>query len=102
MGGSLVGSGSSRPSVRWDSPRVSPPREQYEEWPSLGVVEVDEELTEHAARLTLEYDLRSFDALHLAAALLLPPEGLVLATWDRRLHSSAQAHQLDVLPQSLP
>jgi uncharacterized protein len=72
------------------------------EWPSFGVVEVDGELAERAAGLVLEDDLRSLDALHLAAALLLPPDELVLATWDRRLHASARAHQLEVLPAALP
>lgn len=72
------------------------------EWPSVGVVEVDGQLTEQAAELALDADLRSLDALHLAAALLLPPDGLVLATWDRRLHAAALAHQLEVLPDSLP
>jgi hypothetical protein len=33
---------------------------------------------------------------------LLPPDELVLATWDRRLHTSARAHQLKVLPAALP
>ncbi len=73
-----------------------------EEWPAFGVVEVDRELAEQAARLALEDDLRSLDALHLAAALLLPPEHLVLATWDRRLHAAAQSHRLSVLPEALP
>lgn len=73
-----------------------------EEWPAFGVVEVDEHLTERAAQLTVHYELRSLDALHLAAALLLPSDGLLLATWDRRLHASARAHELAVLPESLP
>jgi len=72
------------------------------EWPSFGVVEVDQELVEHAAQLTLDEDLRSLDALHLAAALLLPTDELVLATWDRRLHAAARARQLSTLPERLP
>jgi len=72
------------------------------EWPSFGVVEVDGKLAERAAELVLEDDLRSLDALHLAAALLLPPDELVLATWDRRLHASARAHRIEVLPAALP
>lgn len=53
------------------------------EWPSFAVVEVDQQLVEDAARLPLECDLRSLDALHLAAAMILPREDLVLATWNR-------------------
>ena len=73
-----------------------------EEWPSFSVVEVDQALVEHAAQLTLDDGLRSLDALHLAAALLLPSDNLVLATWDRRLHAAARSHQLGTLPETLP
>lgn len=66
------------------------------------IVEVDEQLAERAARLALQNQLRSLDALHLAAALLLPSDGLLLATWHRRLHAAARAHQLVVLPEDLP
>jgi predicted nucleic acid-binding protein len=71
------------------------------EWPSFGVVEVDQDLVEHAAALALERDLRSLDSLHLAAALVLPRDGLVLATWDHRLHRAARAEGLGALPETL-
>lgn len=77
-------------------------RAVHEEWPSFGVVEVDQELVDQAARLALDDDLHSLDALHSPAALLLPAEDLVLATWDRRLHAAALSHRLDVLPGALP
>lgn len=73
-----------------------------EEWPAFGVVEVHQGLAERAANLALEHDLRSLDALHLAATLLLPFEELQLATWDRRLHAAARASGLRVLPDALP
>lgn len=72
-----------------------------EEWPAFGVIEVDQPLAERAAALALERDLRSLDSLHLAAALLLPREGLVFATWDRRLHEAAHAQGLELLPEGL-
>ncbi len=50
-----------------------------EEWPSFGVLEVDQQLAERAAGLALAHDLGSLDALHLAAALLLS-EVLVVVT----------------------
>jgi len=71
------------------------------EWPSFGVVEVDAALAEHAASLAVSDGLRSLDALHLAAALLLPGERLVVATWDERLHRAARRHRLGVLPESI-
>ena len=73
----------------------------YNEWPSFGIVEIDQDLVEHAAALALEHELRSLDSLHLAAALVLPDEDLVMATWDARLHGAAQAEGLEVLPRVL-
>jgi uncharacterized protein len=72
-----------------------------EEWPALGVVEVDQDLVEHGAALALSLELRSLDALHLAAALVLPRTDLVMATWDRRLHAGARTEGLDLLPAEL-
>ncbi len=69
------------------------------EWGSIGVVEVDAALAERAATLAVTDGLRSLDALHLAAALLLPRPALVVATWDERLHRAAQANGLRVLPE---
>jgi predicted nucleic acid-binding protein len=71
------------------------------EWPAFGIVEVDQDLVEHAFTLALTRDLGSLDALHLAAALLLPGDEVVMTTWDRRLHAAALAEGLGVLPMSL-
>lgn len=68
-----------------------------DEWPAFGVVEVNQLLVEHAAALCLERELRSLDSLHLASALVLPGDGLVFATWDRRLHAAAGAEGLKLL-----
>jgi predicted nucleic acid-binding protein len=71
------------------------------EWASFDVVEVDAGLAEHAAELALAAELRSLDALHLAAALLLAGGGLTVATWDARLHRAAREHGLATLPVAL-
>ncbi len=71
------------------------------EWPALAVVEVDQRLVEDAARLALAHDLQSLDALHLAAALLLPREDLVFASWDRRQHMAAGAEGLRRMPDAV-
>ncbi|MFL5818643.1 MAG: PIN domain-containing protein [Conexibacter sp.] len=71
------------------------------EWSAFGVIEVDAALAEHAAELTLAHQLRSLDALHLAAALLLPKEIVTVATWDMRLHRAARDSQLRVLPERI-
>ena len=70
------------------------------EWPAFGVIEADQALAEHAATLSIEHDLRSLDALHLAAALVLPAPALTFATWDRRQHCAARAERLRLLPES--
>jgi predicted nucleic acid-binding protein len=72
-----------------------------QEWPAFGVVEVDQDLAERAASLALAGALRSLDALHLAAALLLPRSELCVATWDRRLSNAAREQRLRVLPDRL-
>lgn len=69
------------------------------EWPAFGIVEIDQDLVEHAARLAVSRELRSLDALHLAAALVFGEVDLVIATWDRRLHAAALAEGLPVMPQ---
>jgi predicted nucleic acid-binding protein len=71
------------------------------EWPAFGIIEIDQQLADRAAALALTHDLRTLDALHLAAVLLLPPEELVFATWDRRLHLAANAEGLQLLPETL-
>jgi predicted nucleic acid-binding protein len=72
-----------------------------EEWPAFGVIEVDQRLVEDAAKLAIIRELRSMDALHLAAALMLPRDDLLLATWDRRLHAAAEAEGLALTPGRL-
>jgi len=72
-----------------------------EEWPAFGIVEVDQTLVEHAAALAIDRELRSLDSLHLAAALLLGGDDMVLATWDLRLHAAAGNEGLPLLPDSL-
>lgn len=73
-----------------------------DEWASFGVIEVDHRLADAAAELALAHELRSLDAMHLAAAALLPPAELVVATWDRRLHAAATALGLRLLPPGSP
>jgi predicted nucleic acid-binding protein len=72
------------------------------DWPSFEVVEVDSSLAEHAAELTSTEELRSLDALHLAAALLIRSGELTFATWDARLHRAALRQGLAVFPTDLP
>lgn len=77
---------------------TAPPVDRFrEEWSSVNVIEVDAALVERAAELAVEGPLRSLDALHLAAALAVAGEDLVLATWDRRLAAAARGSGIAVL-----
>lgn len=71
------------------------------EWGAFAVVEVDQALAEHAASLAIARGLRSLDALHLAAALVLPRNDVVLMTWDHRLHAAARSEGLGALPAEI-
>jgi predicted nucleic acid-binding protein len=71
------------------------------EWPAFSVVEVSQDLADAASDLSLEHELRSLDALHLAAALTLPRSGLLVATWDKRLHAAIRSVGLALLPAEL-
>jgi predicted nucleic acid-binding protein len=70
------------------------------EWPSFGIIELNQPLVERAATLALNHDLHTLDSIHLAAALVLEHGGLRFATWDRRLHRAAEAEGLTVLLES--
>jgi predicted nucleic acid-binding protein len=76
-------------------------RAVQKEWAALGVIEVDQDLVERAAELALAHELRSLDALHLASALVLPREDLIVAVWDRRLRAAARAEGLGLFPEIL-
>jgi hypothetical protein len=76
-------------------------RALHTEWPAFGVIEIDQSLVERAMELALAHELRSLNALHLAAVLVLPREALTMAVWDRRLHAAAQAEGLTVFPEML-
>lgn len=76
-------------------------RSVRDEWPAFDVIEIDQLLVESAARLAIEGGLRSLDAMHLAAALMISQNDLALATWDRRLHAAASAEGLRLIPETL-
>ncbi|MDX6648112.1 MAG: uncharacterized protein QOJ97_63 [Solirubrobacteraceae bacterium] len=81
--------------------RGAAPRNFLAEWPLLDVVELDELVAQSAARMAVDLDLRTLDAVHLASAMALPGSDLVLATWDQRLWNAAREHGVAVLPEAL-
>jgi predicted nucleic acid-binding protein len=73
-----------------------------DDWRNVDVVELDHGLATRAADVALSTGLRTLDAIHLAAALSVPGESPLLATWDARLHRVAREQGLRTLPVALP
>lgn len=67
----------------------------------MTIVEIDQELVEQAVGLAMEEDLRSLDALHLASALMVADQDILIATWDQRLHAAAHRRVSAVFPERL-
>jgi uncharacterized protein len=57
----------------------------------LRTVAIDEQLARHAGDLTAQHALRGYDAVHLACALALEGDDVLLATWDIALNAAARA-----------
>ena len=70
-------------------------------WGAVRQIELSAEVARSAGRLARDLGLRSADAVHLASALELGMEDLVIAVWDRQLHSAALAAGLRVVPAAL-
>ena len=57
----------------------------------LRIIAIDEPLARQVGDLASQHALRGHDAVHLACALRLEGDGIVLATWDNALNSAARA-----------
>lgn len=68
---------------------------------ALRLVELSEVVAQHAGDLAEEHALSGFDAIHLASALLVNAEELVLTTWDARLSAATAATGIATLPDRL-
>lgn len=55
-----------------------------------------------AGQLARTHGLRGADAVHLASALAVRDPELIVAVWDRRLHSAALATGCRVAPRLDP
>jgi uncharacterized protein len=57
----------------------------------LRIIAIDEPLAHQAGDLATQHALRGYDAVHLACALHLEGDDILLATWDNALNSAARA-----------
>jgi len=64
----------------------------------LALIGVDEPLARNAGALAEEFELRGYDAVHLATALALGENEPTLVTWDGDLAEAANEAGLPVAP----
>jgi predicted nucleic acid-binding protein len=57
----------------------------------LRTVAIDEPLSRQAGDLAAKHALRGYDVVHLACALALEGDDILLATWDDALNAAARA-----------
>ena len=82
--------------------QASAAAEEWEEfWESMRPVELSADVERMAGELATRHGLRGADAVHLASAVALGSTDLVVAVWDKRLHSGVVAAGLAVAPASL-
>jgi predicted nucleic acid-binding protein len=70
-------------------------------WAATRKVELTAHVEQQAGHLARVHALRGADAVHLASALAVDDDDLVVAVWDRRLHSGALASGMRVAPAGL-
>lgn len=62
------------------------------------MISIADPLIDRAAALTVDYDLRAADAIHLATALAVMEADSLFVTWDRRLRVAAAQAGLVTAP----
>lgn len=67
-------------------------------WTQTQVVDFDESVAVSAGDAAETFGLRGYDAVHLATALTLQDESLLVATWDADLRGAALNAGLRVAP----
>lgn len=66
-------------------------------WAELSVIGIDTRVAVHAGELAERLELRGYDAVHLASALILGRQTTVV-TWDLELSRAAEEEGLAVAP----
>lgn len=69
------------------------------DWNHFLQIKVGEHLIEEAGKLAIKHQLRGFDSIHLASALILESEtvSLEFACYDQRLNSAAEKLGIDCI-----
>jgi hypothetical protein len=83
---------------RKDISRVASTWELY--WDALRLIELNAEVAKNAGSIARRSQLRGADSVHLASALAVGMDDLVVAVWDRQLHAASISAGLRVAPSS--
>jgi uncharacterized protein len=70
-------------------------------WGAVRPIELSAAVADRAGELARALSLRGADAVHLASALAVGLDDLVIAVWDRQLHAASLLAGLRVVPASI-
>lgn len=90
--------------IRSDSDRKTAFRSFRENWCDMIRINLTDEIFKKACHVIQRHRLRTMDALHLAAALVLRKESeaqVTMATFDKELWKAARKDGLDCWPEDL-
>ncbi len=70
-------------------------------WSAIRPVELSVDVERCAGTLARDSSLRGADSVHLASALAIELDDLIVAVWDRQLHTATRAVGLRVVPATI-
>ncbi|AKX95051.1 twitching motility protein PilT [Moorella thermoacetica] len=76
-----------------------------DDWRNYFAIEVSDALIDKAGELAERHQLRGFDAVHLAAVLMLKQQvkdNITVACWDKKFWQALKANNFTLLPEELP
>jgi hypothetical protein len=70
-------------------------------WDAMRLIELNSQVTKDAGAIARSSMLRGADSVHLASALAVGLDDLIVAVWDRQLHATSIAAGLRVVPAEI-
>jgi hypothetical protein len=70
-------------------------------WEAMRLIELNAEVAKNAGAIARSSNLRGADSVHLASALVVGIDDLIVAVWDRQLHAASIAVGLRVVPAEI-
>jgi predicted nucleic acid-binding protein len=70
-------------------------------WEAMRIIELNSEVAKNAGAIARSLVLRGADSVHLASALAVGLDNLIVAVWDRQLHAASIAAGLRVTPAEI-